>query len=172
MFTEHGRFHPDRHRYTALPINPLMPPAIVSISEATRESLVRYEFIPRTKIRESLGIPEEAFVVGTVSRLDPVKNQPMMLRAFQSFSECNPNAWLLMVGGGPDRQHLEQLAIQLQISKRTVFTGYVNKPAQHPAAMDVFLLSSHTEGASMTLLEAMSLRIPPVEKILGATPRS
>lgn len=193
VFTEHGRFHPDRHRYKALLINPLMAlmtPAIVSISQATREALVRYEFMPRKKIRviyngisplqrddravkrirQSLGIPEEAFVVGTVSRLDPVKNQTMMLKAFRSFSERNPNAWLLMVGDGPDRQQLEQLAIQLNISNRTVFTGFVNKPAQHLAAMDIFLLSSHTEGTSMTLLEAMSMGIPPVVTNVGGNP--
>lgn len=193
VFTEHGRFYPDRHRYKALLINPimaLMTPALVSISEATREALVRYEFMPRKKIRviyngisplhrddraveqirESLGIPKEAFVVGTVSRLDPVKNQTMMLSAFQRFSERNPDAWLLMVGDGPDRQKLEQLAIQLKIGDRTVFTGFVNKPAQHLAAMDIFLLSSHTEGTSMTLLEAMSMGTPPVVTNVGGNP--
>lgn len=193
VFTEHGRFYPDRHRYKALLINPLMAlmtSAIVSISEATREALVRYEFMPRRKIRviyngisplhrddeavkrirESLGIPEKAFVVGTVSRLDPVKNQTMMLRAFQNFSERNPDAWLLMVGDGPDRQKLEQLAIQLNIDDRTVFTGFVSRPAQHLAAMDIFLLSSHTEGTSMTLLEAMSMGIPPVVTNVGGNP--
>ncbi len=193
VFTEHGRFYPDRYRYKALLINPLMAlltSAIVSISEATRDALIRYEFIPRKKIRviyngisplhrddraveqirESLGIPREAFVVGTVSRLDPVKNQTMMLRAFRRFSKRNPDAWLLMVGDGPDRQKLEQLAIQLKIGDRSVFTGFVNKPAQHLAAMDIFLLSSHTEGTSMTLLEAMSMGIPPVVTKVGGNP--
>src|SRR5690554_6654685 len=106
VFTEHGRFHPDRYRYKAALINPfiaMMTPAIVAISSATRDALSRYEFIPKRKIqviyngiaplqadpeevkrlRKELGIPDDAFVVGTVSRLDPVKNQAMMLRAFK-----------------------------------------------------------------------------------------
>ena len=54
VFTEHGRFHPDRYRYKAALINPviaMMTPAIVAISSATRDALSRYEFIPKRKIQ-------------------------------------------------------------------------------------------------------------------------
>ncbi len=193
VFTEHGRFYPDRYRYKAMLINPLMAlltPAVVAISSATKDALVRYEFIPRKKIqviyngisplkrnaleaqkvRDSLGIPKDAFVVGTVSRLDPVKNQGMMLRAFKEFYQKRPDSYLLMVGDGPDKEKLISLANEYGISERTVFTGFINKPVHHLAAMDVFLLSSHTEGTSMTLLEAMSLEIPSVATRVGGNP--
>lgn len=193
VFTEHGRFYPDRYRYKAMLINPLMAlftPSIVAISNATKEALVTYEFIPKRKIqviyngisplerdeleaqkvRDCLGIPESAFVVGTVSRLDPVKNQSMMLRAFKEFSGKCPDTYLLMVGDGPDKEKLIALATELGISERTVFTGFINNPMHYLSAMDVFLLSSHTEGTSMTLLEAMSLRIPSVATRVGGNP--
>lgn len=190
VFTEHGRFYPDRYRYKAMLINPLMAlltPAVVAISVATKGALATYEFIPRKKIqviyngitplnrndseaqnvRDSLGIPKDAFVVGTVSRLDPVKNQPMMFRAFKQFSEKCPDSYLLMVGDGPDKEKLVELAKDLGITERVLFTGFINNPVHHLAAMDVFLLSSHTEGASMTLLESMSLEIPSVATRVG-----
>ncbi|WP_417500543.1 glycosyltransferase family 4 protein [Marinobacter sp.] len=193
VFTEHGRFYPDRYRYKAMLINPVMAlltPSIVAISEATKDALVKYEFIPRHKIqviyngiapltrneteaqkvREELGIPPEAFVVGTVSRLDPVKNQQMMLRAFKMFSEKRPDAYLLMVGDGPDKAMLTALADELGISDITRFTGFINKPEHHLCSMDVFLLSSHTEGTSMTLLEAMSLGLPAIATWVGGNP--
>ncbi|SOB75151.1 Glycosyltransferase involved in cell wall bisynthesis [Marinobacter sp. LV10R510-11A] len=193
VFTEHGRFYPDRYRYKAALINPLvalLTPAVIAISEATKEALTKYEFIPGRKIRviyngiaplnrneceaqrvrEELGIPPEAFVVGTVSRLDPVKNQKMMLTAFHAFSEKHPDAYLLMVGDGPDKAMLVALAGQLGISGRTIFTGFLNRPEHHLSAMDVFLLSSHTEGTSMTLLEAMSLGIPAIATRVGGNP--
>ncbi|WP_309043342.1 glycosyltransferase [Marinobacter sediminicola] len=193
VFTEHGRFYPDRYRYKAMLINPIMAlftPSIVAISEATKDALVKYEFIPRHKIqviyngiaplvrdkeeaqkvRDSLGIPKDAFVVGTVSRLDPVKNQAMMLRAFKQFSEKEPGSYLLMVGDGPDKAKLVSLAEEYGISERVIFTGFINNPVHYLAAMDVFLLSSHTEGTSMTLLEAMSLEMPAVATRVGGNP--
>lgn len=193
VFTEHGRFYPDRYRYKAMLVNPLMAmltPSVIAISNATKEALVTYEFIPKSKIqviyngisplerdeleaqkvRDCLGIPKSAFVVGTVSRLDPVKNQSMMLRAFKEFSGKCPGSYLLMVGDGPDKEKLIALATELGISERTVFTGFINNPIHYLSAMDVFLLSSHTEGTSMTLLEAMSLKIPSVATRVGGNP--
>ena len=193
VFTEHGRFYPDRYRYKAMLINPLMAlftPAVVAISAATKDALVRYEFIPGKKVqviyngisplsrndvevqrvRNRLEIPQDAFVVGTVSRLDPVKNQRMMLRAFKKFSEENPGAFLLMVGDGPEKEELVELATEYGINQQTIFTGFINNPGHYLAAMDLFLLSSHTEGTSMTLLEAMSLEIPAVATRVGGNP--
>ncbi len=193
VFTEHGRFHPDRHRYKAYLFNAIAARCtaeLVAISEATREALVEYEFMPRARIqviyngirplarngeaatdlRQRLGIGAQDFVLGTVARLDPVKNQTMMLEAFSRFHQRFPESWLLMVGDGPDRQLLEQLAMDLGITRRTIFTGFINEPANHLSIMDVFLLSSHTEGTSMTLLEAMSLGIPSVVTEVGGNP--
>lgn len=193
VFTEHGRFYPDRYRYKAMLINPVMAmftPSVVAISEATKDALVKYEFIPRKKtqviyngiaplsrneseartVREELGIPQEALVAGTVSRLDSVKNQQMMLRAFKTFAETHPDTYLLMVGDGPEKTMLMTLADQLGINDRTIFTGFINRPEHHLLVIDVFLLSSYTEGTSMTLLEAMSLGIPAIATRVGGNP--
>lgn len=193
VFTEHGRFYPDRYRYKAALVNQAMARttrAMVAISEATRQALARYEFLPRSRIRvvyngiaalqpdrdrvaalrEDLGIPEQAFVMGTVSRMDPVKNQSMMLRAFHRFLQQCPEGWLLVVGDGAERESLQSLAGELGISERVTFTGSVSQPANHMALMEVFLLSSFTEGTSMTLLEAMSLGIPTVATDVGGNP--
>jgi len=190
VFTEHGRFYPDRYRYKAALINPLLAiltPAVVAISSATRDALAKYEFMPKRKIqviyngiqplkadpaaitelRSELGIPTDSFVYGTVSRLDPVKNQAMMLESFARCLKDYPESYLLMVGDGPERQALEAQAESLGASGRIRFTGFINEPAQHLALMDVFLLSSHTEGTSMTLLEAMSLGTPAVVTAVG-----
>lgn len=193
VFTEHGRFHPDKHRRKARLINPILAqftPAIVAISEATKRALVEYEYLPEGKIqviyngikpltksieaaaavRKKLGIPIEAFVAGTVSRLDPVKNQQMMLKAFKLFLQKHPGSYLLMVGDGPDKGLLVNLADDYGISSRVIFTGFIDAPLHYLSAMDLFLLSSHTEGTSMTLLEAMSLQIPAIATEVGGNP--
>jgi glycosyltransferase involved in cell wall biosynthesis len=188
VFTEHGRFHSDR--YKAALVNPLLAlltDNVVAISSATRDALARCEFIPKPKIRliykgiqplsvssgealkvrRELGILPGAFVVGAVARLDPIKNQKMMLRAFRVFNQQCADAWLLMVGDGPERQALEEYAEKLGIRERTCFTGFISEPACYLAAMNVFLLSSHSEGTSMKLLESMSLGLPAVATRVG-----
>ena len=193
IFTEHGRFHPDHHRYKAVLVNPLMAlmtQGVVAISKATRSALSQYEFVPMKRIeviyngiqplapdlvavdsiRRGFGIEGSDFVLGTVARLDPVKNQILMLDAFAEVLKEKPNCWLLIVGDGPDRALLENKANELGVSGRTIFTGFIAQPLNYLAAMDVFLLSSHTEGTSMTLLEAMSLGIPAVVTNVGGNP--
>ncbi|MEH6562310.1 MAG: glycosyltransferase, partial [Marinobacter sp.] len=169
VFTEHGRFHPDRYRRKAWLVNKMMAKvthALVAISKATREALVEFEFLPTNdieviyngiepiipdyekvgEIRSGLGMTGEDIVFGTVSRLDPVKNQRMMLKAFSLYCAQHGNCRLLMVGDGPDRSMLEGYARKLGIEAKTVFTGFQSNPVDYLDAMDVFLLSSHTEG--------------------------
>lgn len=192
VFTEHGRFHPDRYRYKAIFLNQIMARstnAVVAISEATRNALARYEFMPKSRIqviyngirglcrdearvkavRQELGIPDHGFVLGTVARLDPVKNQRMMLKGFSWILEAYPDSWMLLVGDGPDRAMLEDYAVTLGIDARVRFTGFKEEPVDYMAAMNLFLLTSHTEGTSMTLLEAMSLGIPTIATAVGGS---
>lgn len=194
VFTEHGRFHPDRYRFKALFLNPIMSMftgRIVSISAATKEALVRYEFMPQSRIEviyngiegflqtdraakknnlKLLGIDENDFVFGTVSRLDPIKNQELMLEAFAQYILSFPQSKLLIVGDGPSRNGLEAIAKKLNISSRVIFLGFQTDPSPYMALMDVFLLTSFTEGTSMTLLEAMSLGLPMIASRVGGTP--
>ncbi len=193
VFTEHGRFYPDRYRLKALPLNLIMAvttPHIVAISAATRQALRRYEFVPAKRVqvihngiaglncapeellrlRESLGLTPDHQVIGTVARLDPAKNQVLMIEALAKLRDANPNMRLLLVGDGPSRSELEARARQLQVEDRVIFTGYQSAPGPYLAIMDLFLLTSLTEGTSMTLLEAMSLGTPPIVTNVGGNP--
>lgn len=190
VFTEHGRFYPDKHRRKAWLVNKIMARStdgIVAISEATRNALTEFEYLPLRrihviyngieplmsdanageKVKRSLGIPEDAFVVGTVARLDPVKNQRMMIEAVHALRQSQPRIYLLLVGDGPARKELEDLSSHLGIRERVIFTGFQNQPVTYLRAMDVFLLTSDTEGTSMTLLESMSLAKPSIVTAVG-----
>ncbi|WP_404362229.1 glycosyltransferase [Marinobacter sp.] len=193
VFTEHGRFHPDRYRFKAALINPIMAlttDSIIAISNATKQALRRYEFLPGSKIkviyngivglkrdketreqvRAELGISKNATVLGTVARLDPVKNQAMMIEAFADILNIHQDSWLLLVGDGPDREMLERRSCELRVDHRVILTGFKAEPLGYLCAMDIFLLTSHSEGASMTLLETMSLGIPSVVTSVGGNP--
>lgn len=185
IFTEHGRFYPDSSSWKRKFINPVLlkfTDHVTAISKATKQALVDYEFIPENRIeviyngikplvadenkaqqiKRELSIPNDAKVLGTVARLDPIKNQTMMIEAFAMAQKECPNSYLVIVGDGEERQKLESLVDELNIRENVKFTGYIAKPVNHIAMMDVFLLSSLSEGTSMTLLEAMSLGKPCV----------
>ncbi|MEM1189223.1 MAG: glycosyltransferase [Pseudomonadota bacterium] len=193
LFTEHGRFYPDRSSPKRRIVNPLLArltDRITAISEATRAALVDFEFLRGDRIqviyngirglevdaresaelRSKLGIPASAPVLGTIARFDPIKNHAMMLRAFRLVLDQHPDCRLILVGDGEERDNIEALVEDLGIGGSIVLPGYVPKPDMWLSVMDIFLLSSFSEGTSMTLLEAMSLGKPCVVTSVGGNP--
>ncbi len=193
VFTEHGRFYPDSSSWKRKLINPWLHRvtyATTAISAATKTALAIYENLPEPDIqviyngikalqadsgqvqalREELGIREDTLCLGTVARLDPIKNHPMMLKAFKMVLESDIPAKLVIVGDGDERERLLKVTRELGLESDVIFTGYDPKPQRYLALMDIYLLSSLSEGTSMTLLEAMSLGKPCVVTDAGGNP--
>jgi sugar transferase (PEP-CTERM/EpsH1 system associated) len=120
--------------------------------------------------RKQLGLGPENFIIGTVGRLEPVKDYGTLVRASQPILRENPAARLLFVGDGSQRPALEKLARELEISNQTIFTGYQQDVNPFIEAIDVFVLSSVSEGISNVLLEAMSNFVPVVATAVGGNP--
>ena len=97
-------------------------------------------------------------VVGTVAPLRPEKNVGRLLRIFAALDR-SPPARLLVAGDGIERPGLQQLAGELGIADRVIFTGQV-APEQVLGTFDVFALSSDTEQMPNALLEAMAASRP------------
>jgi len=115
-------------------------------------------------IRREMGIDTRA-VIGTVGRLNRVKNQAMLLRA--SAPLLRDGAGLLIAGDGPERGNLEELARELGIRQQVRFLGeFSDIPALLPA-FDVFALTSDTEGLPLAVLEAMACGLPVVATAVG-----
>ena len=193
IFTEHGRFYPDSSTWKRKLINPILnlfTDQVTAISKATKQALVEFENIPEKSIdvvyngiaplqvdttktralKKGLGIPDNHIVLGTVARFDPIKNHTMMLKAFSKVLVKQPNTTLVIVGDGEERGNIESCIDKLNIANSVILTGYESKPAHHIALMDIFLLSSLSEGTSMTLLEAMSLGKTCVVTDAGGNP--
>jgi glycosyltransferase involved in cell wall biosynthesis len=121
-------------------------------------------------VRQSLAIPADAPVVGTVGRLSEVKRQDLLLRAFARVRSHVPAARLLLVGDGPLLADLRALASGLGLDGVVHFAGYQAEPQSFLAAMDLFALTSRSEGMPLVVLEAWAAGLPVVASAVGGLP--
>lgn len=117
--------------------------------------------------RAALGLSRNAFVVGCVARLAPVKNHEMLLTAWPAVQRVLPDAVLLLVGDGPQRRHLEAFARRECRSESVRFLGERPDISIVFGALDVHVLTSRFEAMSVTLLEAASCGVPSVATNVG-----
>jgi sugar transferase (PEP-CTERM/EpsH1 system associated) len=114
---------------------------------------------------------EGVVVIGTVGRLQPVKDQATMIHAFARLAALSPaaavRARLLIVGDGPARAELTALASSLGLDDRVHFTGPLDDVPTALRAFDVFVLPSLNEGISNTILEAMATGLPVLASAVG-----
>ncbi len=122
----------------------------------------------RAALRVSLGLDPTKRYLAHVARHHPVKDQGMLLRGFAL--AALPDVELLMVGDGPLRSELEALARELRIAERVRFLGIRRDVAEVLRAADAFALTSVSEAASLTLLEAMATGLPVVVTDVGGNP--
>lgn len=121
-------------------------------------------------LRVSLGIPADARVVGSIGRLEPVKAYDRLVEAFAKMSQAGGAgpAHLVLCGDGSQRAALERQAAALGIADGVHFPGWTDRPADYYRLFDVFALTSLSEGASVSLLEAMACGAAPAVTDVGA----
>jgi glycosyltransferase involved in cell wall biosynthesis len=124
----------------------------------------------RTDTRRAMGVPEHRFVVGWIGRMTAVKRTDVVLKAFQALRDDGVDAVLCMVGDGPDRVAVEELAGQLGIVRHCLFPGYQEEVGPFFAAFDVFVLPSGNEGTPVTAIEALASGCPVVATRVGGLP--
>jgi len=121
----------------------------------------QFQEIDPTSVRDELGIPKTAFVVGHVGQFRPQKNHPFLLKIFAEVLKQETHAYLLLVGDGALRSDIEQQAVSMGISDRIVFLGSRSDiPHLMLGAMDVFLFPSFYEGLGLVLIEAQAAGLP------------
>jgi len=124
----------------------------------------------RGAIRHSLGLDDSVFTIGTVGRLDPVKDHSSLLQAFMPIARSARPVGLIIAGDGPMRGATEALSAELGLSNHVRFLGERHDIPEVLKACDVFTLTSIAEGISNTILEAMASALPVVATRVGGNP--
>jgi sugar transferase (PEP-CTERM/EpsH1 system associated) len=197
VHSEHGRnlpyihFEPLKRKLARRAIYHLAD-VVFTVSEETRDYYCRETGFPRERMRVipngvpvarfeaaqangargELGVAADDFVIGIVSRLNPTKDILTLARAFARLycGQREPRLKLLIVGDGEGRAELENFAAEQGLKHAIIFAGLRQDVPRLLRAMDVFALSSLSEGMPITVLEAMCAALPVVATRVGANP--
>ena len=123
----------------------------------------------RAAARRSAGLPS-GLLVGTAGRFATVKNFPMLLSAVAEVRRAHPDVRLVLAGDGVDRPALEAQAEALGFGGAVHFLGWRTDLPEVLRCLDVFALTSWTEGLPLVVLEAMACGVPVVSTRVGDIP--
>jgi glycosyltransferase involved in cell wall biosynthesis len=190
VFTEHGRLSdapPSKRRKAANLLLARLSSATFTVSRELRDHVVAEGFRPqsvgviyngidpgpvvdtmaRTAVRAELHVDDQTLVVGTIARLDPVKDLGTLVQAAARVARSRP-VLVLVVGDGPERPALERMASAVGLPTR--FLGHRDDARKWLAGCDIYANSSISEGVSLTILEAMAAGLAVVATRVGGTP--
>ncbi len=177
------------YRRLAWMVTARLASAVTAVSEEAAELLSQYARIRRGRITvvpngvdtevfrpgpgagvlQSLGVPEEAIVVGTVGRLHSIKGYRHLLDAAAEVVKARPQCHFVLVGddGGSEGEALRMRASRLGLNGRVHFLGARADVPQLLREFDIFVLPSLSEGMPNVLLEAMATGLPCVATRVG-----
>ncbi len=121
-----------------------------------------YDSESRKLLRSELGIKETDPVVGCVGRLVKQKNFPFAVRVFAKFHEAFPDAKMLILGDGDDREELEGIISSEHLSNVVILAGVREDINKLYSVMDVFFMPSLYEGLPVSAVEAQAAGLPCV----------
>ena len=124
-------------------------------------------FSDTSYLREEFNLSKGQRVIGVIAMMDYWKGQRYLLEALPEIIKSFPNIRCLMVGDGPLREDLEQLAVDLNISQSCIFTGIRSNVAEILSILDILVLPSLGEAFPFILLEAMAMRCAIVASRVG-----
>lgn len=195
IHTDHGRLVPDR-KVAKLEdrVASIMMDRYIGVSEELTEYLASevkinrkklttivngvdtQRFVPledgqKERIRKVFGFNNGDKIIGTVCRLDPVKNLELLIGAMPAICKMVPECKALIVGDGPAESQLRNYAKTLGVDGKIIFAGRSSDIEKILPIFDLYVNTSLSEGTSMTILEAMACGIPVVASDVGGNSR-
>ena len=132
---------------------------VVTVNNGIVLDRFKPELYNREKVRQSLGIPFDDFLIGNVGRFHIQKNHEFMIRVFRELLKERPNARLLFIGHGASKEEIRIQVREWGIEDRVIFLENRDDIPQLMKAMDVFFFPSRWEGFGNVLIEAQSMQL-------------
>lgn len=125
--------------------------------------------LEKQNLRNKLDINKNEIIIGSVGRMlsDEHKRFSDLIYVLKNLRERGLNVKLILVGEGPERKKYQQLAEELQVDSKVIFTGYQSNVTQYYSIFDIFSLVSSYEAFGLVLAEAMLHKLPVVATSVG-----
>ena len=125
--------------------------------------------VERLRARAQIGAGDDAFVIGWVGRLTAIKRPLDLVRVLRALVDREIDAVLCLVGDGPERSAVDELARTLRLAERCHVVGYQRELGAWYDAFDAFCLTSANEGTPVAAIEALAAETPVVATRAGGT---
>jgi len=190
MSTCHGFF---KYRRLSRRLFPCWGRGVIAISKSVQKHLLEDFHVPSDRVHliyngielqryrsigshkdhalmRSIGLKEDALVIGSIGRLSPVKGFNYLITAFKEVCSQNPDVRLLIVGEGPEKDALEKQVHRLAISEKVLLVSAEAPLEKYFSILDIFCLPSVREGLGLALMEAMAAGRACIASNIGGLP--
>ncbi|MBX4200486.1 glycosyltransferase [Candidatus Parcubacteria bacterium] len=135
-----------------------------------KNGIEEFQVLPRHEARERLvpGMKNSTKLIGTLSELHHVKGLDIAIRGFSEIKD--EDALLVILGEGEEHLSLENLIESLELQNKVFLKGYTPEARQYLPGLDIFTLTSRSEGLPYSLLEAGNMGLPVVATRVGGIP--
>ena len=132
----------------------------VVVKNGINVDVYQFDLHARNILRRNLNIADFDCVLGLSAYFIPQKNHAFLINVFAEFLKINPDAKLLLLGDGTEKEKIVVLAKKLGVYEKTYFMGSVSNANEYYSAMDVFVMPSVHEGLPFVGVEAQSACLP------------
>lgn len=157
---------------------------VVGNSQAVLDFVHRLDKVPKRKLVQidnpilfkdlstyKRNKPADEFQMLMISRLEPVKNIEGVINVLKQLkNKTDLNLRLIIAGSGQSESALKQQVKDLDMENQVTFLGFINDPYPYLVNADLYILNSHSEGFSNSLVEAMYSKTPSLSTSVGAAP--
>lgn len=145
-------------RQNFIDFNGILPSKIKSIPTGIDARIFEPNKYDKNKVRDELGIPRSAVCVGSMGLFREVKRLDIFLNIALSIHKTHPNTHFLLVGSGDTESFVRDFISMHEMSEFVTLLPFSPEPAKMLSAMDIFMLTSSSEGVPQTLMQALFMQ--------------
>lgn len=157
----------EKIRENFIQINKINPQKIKSIPTGIDENIFKPEKYDKNAIRDELGLKKDALYIGNIGVFRDVKRLDIFLQIALEIHRIHPDICFVLCGDGDMKNMINDFIAKHDMSSFTKVLGFSDEPAKFLAAIDIFLLTSSSEGVPQTLIQALFMKKPCIATNVG-----
>jgi glycosyltransferase involved in cell wall biosynthesis len=146
------------------------PVKVITIYSGINFSRFQHNKANTNKLKNELGLDNTSILIGNTSALAPHKDYVTFVITAGLLLVNHPDWHFVIMGDGPSRQQIENLIIEKNLVRNITLTGFRTDLPELLGGLDVFLMTSETEGLGTSVLDAFYVGVPVVATRTGGIP--